>query len=232
MINTIYIMKNLINNKVYIGQTWKSLDERWRYGCGYRGCFKIERAIKKYGKNNFYYEVLTFCSTQESADYCETYFIEKYNSVATGYNICISGFSSPMTGRKHSVSSRAKMSSSRKGKYTGSKNPFFGRHHSIETKQKIVYMNRDKKKIFGRTHSNETKEKISKAGLGKRKSIATEFKKGKKWVPNICTKVTSEIAEKIRQDHLCGISGLELADKYKLSRASISRIINNKSWVR
>jgi hypothetical protein len=47
MINTIYILKNKINDKIYVGQTWQSLNERWRNGMGYRGCHKIERAIKK-----------------------------------------------------------------------------------------------------------------------------------------------------------------------------------------
>src|ERR1700686_4527969 len=115
MLNTIYILKNKINDKVYIGQTWKLLKDRWNNGNGYLGSHKIERAIKKYGKDNFYYEILTFCSTQKCADIIESFFIKKYNSINNGYNITIGGVKGVMTGRKHSEKSKNKMSESHKG---------------------------------------------------------------------------------------------------------------------
>lgn len=60
---SIYIIKNKINSKVYIGQTCQSPHERFMQHmkpsvCKQRGTYKIYNAINKYGKENFYYEVL------------------------------------------------------------------------------------------------------------------------------------------------------------------------------
>ncbi len=84
-INTIYIIKNKCNEKVYIGQTWQTLEMRWR--TGYENCTHMQNAINKYGKDNFYSEVLTFCGIQETADYWEDYFIKYYDSIKNGYNM-------------------------------------------------------------------------------------------------------------------------------------------------
>src|SRR5271166_766614 len=75
MINTIYLLKNKVNEKVYVGQTWTSLPTRWRSGWGYIGSTHLYNAIQKYGSDQFYYETLMFCGTQETADYWEQYFI-------------------------------------------------------------------------------------------------------------------------------------------------------------
>lgn len=232
MINTIYVLRNKCNKKVYVGQTWQSLEDRWNHGHGYNGCIKIERAIQKYSKENFYYEVLTFCGTQDTANYWETFFINKYNSIKNGYNICPTGENGPMVGRKHSQKSRDQMSKSRKGTYLGEDNPFYGRHHTKDTKKIISNKLKGKPNYFmrGRKVSDVTKAKLSKAGMGQRKSIATEFKPGKKWVPNSATKLNLEIAKQIRKDYENGITGVDISNKYYISRASVSRIINNKAW--
>lgn len=85
----IYKLSNKINGKIYVGQTWKSLHSRWKNGAGYKNCIYLERAINKYGANNFTYEILTVCGTQKTADYWETYFIDRYHSLdrKIGYNI-------------------------------------------------------------------------------------------------------------------------------------------------
>lgn len=54
----VYIHKNLINGKVYIGQT-SNLSERWRCdGKNYFNSIKFYNAIKKYGWCNFSHEVI------------------------------------------------------------------------------------------------------------------------------------------------------------------------------
>jgi hypothetical protein len=45
----------------------------------------------KYGSENFITELLTFCGTQESADYWEEHFIRKHSSIKLGYNIRTGG---------------------------------------------------------------------------------------------------------------------------------------------
>ena len=55
---TIYLHRNKINNKVYIGQTIQSPEERWKNGNGYKGCYYFYNAIQKYGWDNFEHIIL------------------------------------------------------------------------------------------------------------------------------------------------------------------------------
>lgn len=91
----IYIIKNRINNKVYVGQTTVSIKLRFqnhlsaaRHGKDYI----IGKAIRKYGKENFYIELLEECLEEELNDR-EIYWISYFNSTNSkfGYNISIGG---------------------------------------------------------------------------------------------------------------------------------------------
>lgn len=83
----VYIHRNLINGKVYIGQTC-NLSERWRCnGKNYSTSVKFYNAIRKYGWDNFSHEVLYDNLNQEAADILEKELIEKYDSINNGYNL-------------------------------------------------------------------------------------------------------------------------------------------------
>lgn len=178
MINTIYILRNKCNDKVYVGQTWQTLETRWNRGHGYIGSHKIHNAIKKYGKENFYYDVVAYCETQTAADCCETFFIKRLDSIEKGYNICLGGVKGVMTGRKHKSESIEKMSKSHKGSTA-----HLGFIHSEETKKNISEMTlkqfEEKGHPFeGKHHSEETKKTLSEQRKEQRLSPKTEFKKG------------------------------------------------------
>jgi group I intron endonuclease len=130
---SIYKITNNINGKVYVGQTWKSIKERFRKHKHISNkCLKIKRAIAKYGEYNFTIELITVCSTQKVADYLEEFFINQYNSINNGYNILVGGktggrkgmktpketiakISKAATGRKHTASTKDKLSKIKKG---------------------------------------------------------------------------------------------------------------------
>ena len=91
----IYIIRNTINSKVYIGQTKVSLKLRFqnhlsaaRNGKDY----VIGKAIRKYGEENFYIELLEECTIEELNE-SERYWISYFNSTDNkfGYNISIGG---------------------------------------------------------------------------------------------------------------------------------------------
>ena len=94
----IYKITNLINNKVYIGETIRSLDSRWREhkhealkeGHGYN--YPIHLAIRKYGLDNFKIETLETCSDDIRFER-ESYYIKLYSSHlhSKGYNIVLNG---------------------------------------------------------------------------------------------------------------------------------------------
>lgn len=91
----IYIIRNIINNKVYIGQTKVSLKLRFqnhlsaaRNGKDY----VIGKAIRKYGEENFYIELLEECTIEELNER-EKYWISYFNATNNkfGYNMSIGG---------------------------------------------------------------------------------------------------------------------------------------------
>ena len=95
---TIYLHRNKINNKVYIGQTIQSLDERWKNGLGYKNSYYFYNAIQKYGWNNFEHIILEQNEdwTQEELNNKEKEYIKLFNATNPqyGYNICEGGSSS------------------------------------------------------------------------------------------------------------------------------------------
>jgi group I intron endonuclease len=95
----IYKITNKINNKIYIGFTSKTLEERFKEHVhksnkNTENKTYFHKAIKKYGKENFIIEVL---DTSNDGDYClnvlEPYYINLYNSRDNniGYNIGVGG---------------------------------------------------------------------------------------------------------------------------------------------
>ena len=91
----VYIHKNKINGKRYIGLTKKKrAKDRWMNGEGYKGQSLFYNAIKKYGWNNFTHRIVYKNLTKEEAAQKEIELIEKYNTTNTlyGYNIDKGGF--------------------------------------------------------------------------------------------------------------------------------------------
>lgn len=90
----IYKTTNLINNKIYIGLSTKTVEESTNY---YGSGKAILQAIKKYGKDNFEKEILIECDTLEELRGHEIKLIAEYNSTDRnmGYNISPGGDTNP-----------------------------------------------------------------------------------------------------------------------------------------
>lgn len=93
MTTGIYKITNLINNKIYIGQSIH-IEKRWKEHKYYSSQEKtaIQAAFKKYGLSNFSFEVIEECS-KEKLDEREIYWIKFYNSYYNGYNMTKGGAS-------------------------------------------------------------------------------------------------------------------------------------------
>lgn len=83
----VYKHENLINHKVYIGQTCQQLKDRWQGGGGYRKNKDFYDDIQTYGWKNFSHEILAENLTQIEANQIEAQYIEKYDSIKNGYNV-------------------------------------------------------------------------------------------------------------------------------------------------
>lgn len=89
----VYILRNKINNKVYIGQTIQPLMDRIRRHCSTTVSnselnMPIKKAIVKYGIENFSIDVLY---EGYELNKMEIYYIGLYDSFKNGYNATIGG---------------------------------------------------------------------------------------------------------------------------------------------
>lgn len=113
----VYMHKNKINGKVYIGQTSTSVNHRWQDGKGYKGCTLFERAINKYGWDNFEHIIIADNLTKDASGKMEKDLIALYDSrnPQKGYNISTGG-DSGHAGVPVSIEVRKRISESQKGK--------------------------------------------------------------------------------------------------------------------
>ena len=86
----IYKITNIQNNKVYIGQTIRPVEQRFHRHLNDALNNVIDthfaRAIRKYGKENFVIEIIDSASNQQELTQKEQYWIKYYNSTEIGYN--------------------------------------------------------------------------------------------------------------------------------------------------
>ena len=166
----IYKVENLLNHKCYIGKSDKDVYERLKChkNCGHHSNSHLRNAIKKYGVDNFSFEVLEFCSIDKTNER-ERYWIEYYDSFKNGYNCTTGGEGeigwhlSDEAKRKISEGNKGKIilqhqreavSKAQRGKhlseeqkeflrnaFSGKNNPFYGKTHSVETRKKISIAN-------------------------------------------------------------------------------------------
>lgn len=92
----IYKILNLINNKIYIGQ---SIDVKRRFNRHINDALKgieypLYNDIRLYGAKNFIIDIIDEASNQEELNYKESYWINFYNSINPdiGYNQINTGF--------------------------------------------------------------------------------------------------------------------------------------------
>lgn len=99
----IYSITHTVTGKMYIGQTRSHLSSGKKYGVicrwnshvkdalsGKGECRKLHTALQKHGRESFAFEEMLRCNLEDSDDY-ERKFISMYDTVKTGYNICLGG---------------------------------------------------------------------------------------------------------------------------------------------
>ena len=89
----IYKITNILNDKKYVGKTEKDLESRWKqhlYKATTDGPMVISQAIRKHGKENFKFEVIEECLS-EDVNKKESYWIGKLDTFENGYNSTLGG---------------------------------------------------------------------------------------------------------------------------------------------
>ena len=163
----IYKTTNLINGKIYIGLSTKTVEE----SIGYYGSGKlISKALKKWGKENFTKEIIeSGIDDYETLCKLEIYYIEYYNSINEGYNITRGGGGT--IGHKHTKEAKQKISNylSNQPKEVLEKRASSntGKVRSEDVKR------RTSQSMKGKTYTEERRQNMSKNMLGKSKKIRT-----------------------------------------------------------
>lgn len=221
----IYQIVNLVNGKVYIGQTIERFQRRYWH---HNWCLNsnkhfnkyLQNAWNKYGKDAFEFRVVHTLQPNEDINEFEKYYIEQFNATNQqyGYNLQDGGqpeqlcrFTTPesrklvgeknrqhMLGRKLSEETKAKMRASSRHQGPGEKG-----------RQKISqYMS-------NRIVSDETRQKLREANTGSNSPV---------------TKLNEDKVDQIKQSIINGEIQRLIAERYDVSLGAISAIANNRTW--
>lgn len=153
----IYKITNLINGKIYIGQSIDIERRFWDHRCiSHESNRHLKHALQKYGKENFKYEVLEECQESE-LDVRERYYIE---TLKPEYNVTNGGQDSL---RRYPEEVREKISEKSKEQWN---------NMTDEERQRRISHNLTGHRR-GYTMSEETKAKIRDKNLGKKQSLET-----------------------------------------------------------
>jgi group I intron endonuclease len=171
----IYLIRNTVNGKAYVGQTIRTLEERWRQhkqqGIHRYKNDALHNALLKYGLDAFEIAVLDDSArTLDELNELEKFHIKAQNTLSPrGYNLTTGGFS-----YQRSAETLAKMSAAMKGKKMpdtmrarlAAANT--GRRCSLETRAKISAATMGRKgSRKGHKHSPESIAKMSAAQKGR-----------------------------------------------------------------
>lgn len=169
----IYLITNLENKKQYVGITKFSITERF-YQHTKRG-FILTGAIKKYGEDKFFIELIEEVDTAGSAYELEQYYIKEYNTkVPYGYNLTDGG--DGIFGWEVTEEYRQECSERVKQLHKEKKVGMYGKKHSDETKKKMSLSAKGNKRSSGRIVSEETKQKLREKNVGRVLSEDTKKK--------------------------------------------------------
>ena len=165
MYGVVYLIWNMVNGKKYVGQTVKTVKERFNQHAKKKS--PIGNAIRKYGKENFRYGVIVTCATKAELDNQEKYYIAMLKTKKPyGYNRTDGGEGT--VGYSPTPEHRAKLAVANLGKHltpehcakisaavSGENHPFFGKHHTAQTRAKLATAN------IGKHHTTQTRSKMS-----------------------------------------------------------------------
>ncbi len=238
---TLYKLINTINNKIYIGQTWLPTHIRMgKAGCNYKNSIYLYSAIKKYGTENFIYEILAETEDQVVADSLEDDLIILYNSKDSniGYNIKDGG-----SVGLHSEATREKISKTLKEKaskwtpeelarrvapvagwWAGKKRgPHSAEYTENHSKMMIERHKNTSHPMIGKHHSEESRLKISQSNKGRKDSTETKQRK------SLARKMSKERENDIIQCYQNNDKISDMKEKFKTSSSCIQRVLKRNN---
>ena len=185
----IYCITNTVNGKQYIGQTRKEyVSARWsehKYNTkNNKENMKLYDAMRKYGVENFIFEVIEFDVPIEKLWDKEIYYIDKLKTLfPNGYNFAKGGggtlgvepwdkghHRSDETKEKIREAYTEKKRKEASIRMSGKNNPMYGRSGKLNPMYN-VHKYGTENPFFGKHHSDETKTRLSKANNERKKQV-------------------------------------------------------------
>jgi hypothetical protein len=154
----VYVIRNQVNDMVYVGSTVQTLAERM---AGHRGdykrknckSYKLYQAFDEIGITNFYIELVEDypCESKEQLFRQEGHFIREYDSYKNGYNCLIAG----RTPKEYEIDNKEQIFETHK-KWRETNKIVISEKNKIKeilnkekrTQQKIIYYIENKNKIL------------------------------------------------------------------------------------
>jgi group I intron endonuclease len=220
----IYKITNLINFKVYIGQTMQEGGFDRRYGNNiYLNTHNkyLKRSIKKYGIENFEVsKIFDVAFSKEELDIKEVIYIEKYKHSNGIYNIAQGGSNGStfeyMT-EKDINNWKTKISNSHKGKKLpkeqrnkiGQSN--MGKKRTKESKKKMSEKAIGNKANSGKIFTEDWKNKISKSHIGENNPMFGKYGQNNPTSKQVICMTTNKIFNSITEAseyYKCSITGI------------------------
>ena len=205
----IYYIINKIDNKKYIGQTLeKDIYKRWKNHLKKASnCRYLKRALEKYGKENFKFDIICVCFDEDCNKYEQEY-MDKYDTIVpNGYNLRKAG-----NNGAHNEETKIKISNILKLRY---------QNLTEEQKNKNKGVNNG---MFGKQLSQEAKDNLSKKmkenwekGVYKRENLSCRKKV-------ICYSLDNEYISSY--DSITDV--VNKLDELKITKPEISMCCNNK----
>ena len=152
----IYRIRNIVNNKCYIGSSADFHNRERKHFSDLRSgrhhSSILQRAYNKYGEKAFVFEPI------EHVDKDDLLIREQYylTTFKPQYNVSFLANEKTRLGLKSSDEHKARMSRALKGRVS----PMLGKKFSEEHRRNISKANKGKKNALGYRHTEETKEKI------------------------------------------------------------------------
>lgn len=155
----IYLVTNLVNNKYYVGRTFRSVSIRWKEHLdGFGGSTLLDKAIKKYGVESFSLQVLAESGCVDELEKIWILLLQS-NNREIGYNIVLGG----------------------NGFHPGTAHPFAGRVGPNKGRKfSDEFREKQRQSHLGKKESEETKLKKSLAH-----QVQAERQRGK---PNLAAR--------------------------------------------
>lgn len=193
MIGKLYVIRNTVNSKVYIGKTFLSLDKRFKIHKNdatkeNNKSRLLYKAINSLGAENFYIELLGEYK-EGLLEKKEVETIQKFNSYINGYNMTLGG-----DGKTY---------------FTYSDQEVIGKYTELKTVTKTAeYFNCDVQTIRIRLKTNNIKIKTGKEHLQKflyipeMKRCIGDASETSRWFSNIYNCTSKSVRENIRRVQL------------------------------